>query len=77
VRYHIDGGLHPAKYHDGLLRVVRDAGAVFAPHTEITDLQRNENGFRVATTRGNVDAGQVAICTNGYTGNASNRTIEP
>jgi glycine/D-amino acid oxidase-like deaminating enzyme len=71
VRYHIDGGLHPAKYHDGLLRVVRDAGAVFSPHTEVTNLQRNEHGFRVATTRGNVDAGQVAICTNGYTGNAT------
>ncbi|MCH8336486.1 MAG: FAD-binding oxidoreductase [Proteobacteria bacterium] len=68
VRYHIDGGLHPGKYHDGLIRVVRAAGAIFAPQTEVTNLQRNANGHRVSTTRGNVDAGQVAVCTNGYTG---------
>lgn len=37
VRYHIDGGLHPGKYHDGLLRVARAAGAIYAPQTEVTD----------------------------------------
>jgi glycine/D-amino acid oxidase-like deaminating enzyme len=71
VRYHIDGGLHPGKYHDGLLRVVREAGAQFAPHSEVTRLQRNSNGFRVSTSRGDVTAGQVAICTNGYTRNVT------
>ena len=71
VRYRIDGGLHPGKYHDGLLRVVREAGAIFAPQTEVTDLQRHANGFSVTTTRGNVDAAQVAICTNGYTGDVT------
>lgn len=69
VRYRIDGGLHPAKYHDGLLRVARAAGAVFAPHTKVTKLQRNANGFQVTTTRGMLNAGQVAVCSNGYTGN--------
>ena len=71
VRYRIDGGLHPGKYHDGLLRVARDAGVVFAPRTEVTKIERNVNGFLVSTTRGNIDAGQVAICTNGYTGNVT------
>ena len=71
VRYHVDGGLHPARYHDGLVRVVREAGAVVAPQTEVTDLQRRASGFRVSTSRGNVDAGQVAICSNGYTGNVT------
>ncbi len=71
VRYLIDGGLHPGKYHDGLLRVAREAGAIYAAQTEVTKLQRSSNGFQVLTTRGLVDAGQVAICTNGYTGNVT------
>ena len=71
VRYTIDGGLHPGKYHDGLLRVVRDAGAAYATQTAVTKLERSANGFRVSTTRGIVDAGQVAICTNGYTGDVT------
>ncbi len=68
VRYHIDGGLHPGKYHDGLVTVARQAGAVIAATTEVTKLQRSASGFRVSTTRGDIEAGQVAICTNGYTG---------
>jgi len=67
VRYHIDGGLHPAKYHDGLLRVAAAAGAVYAPQTEVTALRREAGGFHAATPRGTVRAAQVAICTNGYT----------
>ncbi len=68
VYYHNDGGLHPAKYHDGLLKAVRAAGAQVVAATRVTDLQRSADGFRVSTSRGAVAAGQVAICTNGYTG---------
>jgi len=68
VIYHQDGGLHPARYHDGLLRAVRSAGALIAPATRVTELRRSATGFRVSTSRGKVEAGQVAICTNGYTG---------
>ncbi len=68
VYYHNDGGLHPAKYHDGLLKAVRAAGAQVVAATRVTDLQRSSGGFQVSTSCGKVDAGQVAICTNGYTG---------
>ena len=68
IRYHIDGNLHPGKYHDGLVRVVRDAGAVVASCTEVTRIEPHKDGFKVLTTSGEVAAGQVAICTNGYTG---------
>ena len=68
VRYHTDGGLHPAKYHDGLLNVAREAGALVAPQTCVTGIERKSNSYRVSTSRGDVDAQQVAICTNGYTG---------
>jgi len=71
VLYHRDGGLHPAKYHDGMIRVVQEAGALVSPQTEVTGLFRNSNGFDVKTSRGSVQAGQVAVCTNGYTGTAT------
>ena len=67
IVYNLDSGLHPAKYHDGLVTAVRAAGALVAPATEVTDLQRSASGFHVTTSRGLVEAGQVAICTNGYT----------
>lgn len=65
--YHNDGGLHPGKYHDGLIKAVRARGAQVAAATRVTGLQRNSEGFSVVTSRGTVNAGQVAICTNGYT----------
>lgn len=68
IRYEMDGGLHPAKYHDGLVAVVRAAGAIVAGRTEVTEIKPSGQGFRVVTSRGVIDAGQVAICTNGYTG---------
>ena len=68
VRYEIDGALHPGKYHDGLVRVVRDAGGLVAPMTEVTQIERNGPVFRVATGRGIVEARRIAVCTNGYTG---------
>jgi glycine/D-amino acid oxidase-like deaminating enzyme len=71
IRYEIDGGLHPGKYHDGLVRVVEAAGALIASETEVTQVERAGTGFRVATNRGFVDAGKVVICTNGYTGKAT------
>jgi len=68
IRYRIDGNLHPGKYHDGLVRAARAAGAIIAGHTAVTQIEHAGSGFRVVTSRGVVDAGQVAICTNAYTG---------
>lgn len=67
IRYEIDGGLHPGQYHDGLVTRVREAGAIVAGKTEVVRIERSAGGFRVSTPRGDVEAGQVAICTNGYT----------
>lgn len=67
VRYRIDGMLHPGKYHDGLVRAVRNAGGIIAAETEVLGISRRSDGFRVKTSRGTVHARQVAVCTNGYT----------
>lgn len=71
VRYSIDAGLHPAKYHDGLLRVFRQVGGLFAANTRVSGIEQTANGFQVRTSNGEVHAGQVAICTNGYTGKST------
>jgi glycine/D-amino acid oxidase-like deaminating enzyme len=60
------GGLHPARFHAGLLSLARAAGAVVAGSTRATGLEARPGGFRVTTTRGTVAAGDVAICTNAY-----------
>jgi len=48
--------------------VARAAGTLLAPDTEVTGLRRIADGIRVSTTRGELRAGQVAVCSNGYTG---------
>ncbi|MGI9205010.1 MAG: NAD(P)/FAD-dependent oxidoreductase [Woeseiaceae bacterium] len=67
VRYKIDGLLQPAKYHDGLVHVVRKAGGIIAAETDVLGIEKKPGGFRVTTSRGTVEARQVAVCTNGYT----------
>jgi glycine/D-amino acid oxidase-like deaminating enzyme len=66
IRYRMDGGLHPGKYHDGLVQAVVAAGGTVAPVTEVTAIARSAGEFLVTTSRGIVKAGQIAICTNGY-----------
>lgn len=68
VRYHTDGGLHPGKFYDGLVRAARDAGAVIMPRTEVVSVEQNSGGFNLVTSRGSLKAEQLAVCTNGYTG---------
>lgn len=62
------GSLHPAKYHQGLAKVTRAAGAQLIDGTRVTALRREEGGFRVATARGSLQAKEVFVATNGYTG---------
>jgi glycine/D-amino acid oxidase-like deaminating enzyme len=62
------GGVHPALLQQGLLARTRDAGAMVAGHTPVTGLRREGQAFAVDTTRGRLQATQVVVTTNGYTG---------
>ncbi|QYX55710.1 FAD-binding oxidoreductase [Roseovarius sp. SCSIO 43702] len=68
VVYPRDAGLHPAKYHLGLLAAARAAGARVIGHCAVTGLERTEGGYSVATEQGTVTAREVIVATNGYTG---------
>ncbi|RMC36255.1 NAD(P)/FAD-dependent oxidoreductase [Paracoccus alkanivorans] len=65
------GGLHPAKFIAELLRVAQAAGVVVHSDTAVTKIDRDGGAFTVRTSRGQVRARQVLVCTNGYTDEAS------
>jgi glycine/D-amino acid oxidase-like deaminating enzyme len=61
--------LDPAKYHSGLLDRVRASGAEVIGHCAATNIDANKEGFRVTTARGVIQARELVIATNGYSGN--------
>lgn len=61
------GGLHPAKYHAGLVARARAAGASLFPHAAATSVEPAAGaGHVVVTDRGTVHAGDVLLATNAY-----------
>jgi glycine/D-amino acid oxidase-like deaminating enzyme len=64
-------GLHPARYHAGLIARVRQAGATVAGNSPVTTIDRNTGDFTVTTPRGSLKARNVVVATNGYTGPAT------
>lgn len=61
------GGLHPAKFHAGMLRLAIAAGATVHGQTGVTAIVPRGNGYEITTERGTVQAGHVIVGTNGYT----------
>jgi glycine/D-amino acid oxidase-like deaminating enzyme len=63
--------LDPAKYHSGLVRLARAAGVELFGNCEATRIEQSADGFRVTTAGGVVQAREVVVATNGYTGAAT------
>lgn len=63
--------LDPARYHDGLLARVREAGATVACRCAVMGIEKEGDGFRLITQRGSLRAREVVLATNGYTGPAT------
>jgi len=61
------GSIHPALYHQGLLRAARAAGARVFTHTPVTRLARDGRAMQVTTARGSIAAREAIVATNGYT----------
>jgi glycine/D-amino acid oxidase-like deaminating enzyme len=62
------GGLHPARYHRGLADAAQRAGALIVEETPVDTIARRAGGFTLHTPRGVVEAREVMVATNGYTG---------
>ena len=62
------GKIHPALYHRGLMEAARRHGATLIGHTRAGKLTKLADGWCVETNRGPIQAREVVIATNGYTG---------
>ncbi len=62
------GKIHPGLYHRGLMQAAQRYGATLLGRTKAGALTRTATGWRVETSRGPIEAGEVVIATNGYTG---------
>lgn len=68
VVYDMDGGLHPAKFHNGLIANARAAGVTIIANCPVTGISKNGDNHTVSTPYGTTVAQNIAICTNAYTG---------
>ncbi|MAC80026.1 MAG: FAD-dependent oxidoreductase [Rhodobacteraceae bacterium] len=60
--------VQPAKLHRGFLDLAMGAGAQVMGHNAVTGIGRSGQGFEVTTQKGKVQARDVIVATNGYTG---------
>ena len=63
--------LHPALYYKGLLDAARRRTITICAKAAVTTIGRAGNGWRITTSRGDIEAGDVVIATNGYTGDVT------
>lgn len=60
--------LDPAAYHRALQQKVEEAGGSIISYCKGLEISKNQQGYRVTTSKGEVFAREVVIATNGYTG---------
>lgn len=65
------GVLNPARYVAGLAAAARRAGAALLEGVGVTRVMRSHSRWTLATTGGDIDAGDVLFATNGYTDGAA------
>ncbi len=63
--------IQPAKYANELIRLALEAGCAIETRTPATAISCNGSRSTVTTTRGTVEARDVVVATNGYTGKVS------
>ena len=68
VVYRQHASINPARYHQELLRRVQEAGAKIFARCPVTAISKDHGNFRLNTPRGVIEARDVIVATNGYTG---------
>ena len=63
--------LDPGRYHAGLVKIALKAGVQLAPGCEVTGYSKSGKGYRVTTAQGTVEARDIVLATNGYSGKLS------
>ncbi len=62
------GKIHPSLFHKGLLDACHRENITLCAHTKVTAIDGKVGNFTLKTDKGNCQAEQVIIATNGYTG---------
>jgi glycine/D-amino acid oxidase-like deaminating enzyme len=65
--------LHPALYYKGLLDAARRRPITICGKAPVERIERLGKKWRITTGRGTIEADEVVIATNGYTGDATPR----
>ncbi len=65
------GKLHPSLFHKGLLDACHRAGVSLCAHNKVERIDGTLGRFVLKTTKGDCQAEQVIVATNGYTGGLS------
>ncbi len=65
------GKLHPALYYKGLLDAARRRKIAICAKASAEKITRSGTGWHIHTSRGEIEAGDVVIATNGYTGDVT------
>ena len=63
--------LHPALYYKGLLDAARRRPITICAKAAVKKIAKLGSRWRIETSRGEIEAGDVVIATNGYTGHAT------
>lgn len=63
--------LHPALYYKGLLDAARKRPITICAKAAVKSIKAAGNGWRIETSRGPIEARDIVIATNGYTGEAT------
>jgi glycine/D-amino acid oxidase-like deaminating enzyme len=63
--------LHPALYYKGLLDAARRRKITICAKAGVESIKRNGSSWIIRTARGEVEAGDIVIATNGYTGDVT------
>lgn len=63
--------LHPALYYRGLLDACRRRGVPVCARARVQQITEHNGGWAVQTARGKVQADELVIATNGYTGDVT------
>ena len=63
--------LHPALYYKGLLDAARRRPVTICASAAVRKLAKRGSRWHIETSRGEIEAGDVVIATNGYTGDAT------
>jgi len=67
VVYRRHASVDPARFHQGMLDCVLEAGVRVIPHCGATAIVADGDGFMVVTAKGKIMARRVVVATNGYT----------